>query len=219
VYSIERLLRGRALIDVLPSLRGAARRAALDSYLDVASQMQHLAEAPAQFGEMLAENPLQCKTWPAFLRAMNERQFSYMREHLLPDVPHIDAAVARLDAAIDALPAVEAPRLVHGDYFPGNVLADDAGRITAVIDFGPLTVAGDPMMDLASAAVFLEVLRNFEPDDAAYVTGCLIAGHGEGILEVIATYRAWYALRLSHSKFDDPRLYAWCAEVPRSFAP
>ena len=39
------------------------------------------------------------------------------------------------------------PQWLHGDLHPFNVLGD-AGRITAVIDFGDLT-GGDPATDLA----------------------------------------------------------------------
>lgn len=43
-----------------------------------------------------------------------------------------------------------APRWLHGDLTPGNVLVSDRGRLTAVIDWGCLAV-GDPACDLMFA--------------------------------------------------------------------
>ena len=100
--------------------------------------------------------------------------------------------------------------LVHGDYFPGNVMVGDNLRVSAVFDFGSLSVMGDPAMDLASAAIFLEVQRNFRPDDASWVTARLTERHGSDLEDAIAADRGWYALRLAHSKWQDERLYAWC---------
>jgi aminoglycoside phosphotransferase (APT) family kinase protein len=58
-----------------------------------------------------------------------------------------ERAAAILDAPVAA--AGEDDRvLVHGDLHPGNVLVDEGGAITAVIDWGDCS-AGDPAIDLA----------------------------------------------------------------------
>lgn len=54
------------------------------------------------------------------------------------------------DAALAAEPWDGPPRWVHGDLAPGNLLADDAGRLTALIDWG-CCGTGDPACDLAPA--------------------------------------------------------------------
>ena len=48
--------------------------------------------------------------------------------------------------------------------------------------------------------------------------GPLLARYGAGFADVITTYRAWYGVRLGHSKFDDERLYAWCVGAVSSLA-
>jgi hypothetical protein len=51
-------------------------------------------------------------------------------------------------------PATNPPALLHGDYWPGNILWQD-GQITAIIDWEDAQV-GDPLSDVANAR--LEIL-------------------------------------------------------------
>lgn len=68
----------------------------------------------------------------------------------------IDAAAARKvwDDAVAATWTGE-PVWFHGDFAPGNLLVDDGGRLSAVIDFGTCGV-GDPACDLVVAWTFLD---------------------------------------------------------------
>ncbi|WP_454858804.1 phosphotransferase [Promicromonospora soli] len=58
------------------------------------------------------------------------------------------AATKAWDEALDARPASDG-YWIHGDLLPGNLLAD-AGRVTAVIDWGTIGI-GDPAADLIPA--------------------------------------------------------------------
>lgn len=58
------------------------------------------------------------------------------------------------------LPKCETPRLLHGDYWPGNVLWQD-GRLTALVDWEE-TEYGDPLGDLAITR--LEMVWTFGHD-------------------------------------------------------
>ncbi|MDX1382164.1 MAG: phosphotransferase family protein [Thermoanaerobaculia bacterium] len=89
----------------------------------------------------------------AALPPLPEREdpWSSVLDHL-PD----DALGARLRTALEARPAAFEPSrrtLVHGDFWPGNVLWRD-GEIAAVIDWEDAAI-GDPLSDLACARVEL----------------------------------------------------------------
>jgi len=65
----------------------------------------------------------------------------------------IDAVTEIWDTAL-ATRWTKSPVWVHGDISPGNLLVQN-GQLSAVIDFGQLTV-GDPACDLAIAWTFFE---------------------------------------------------------------
>jgi aminoglycoside phosphotransferase (APT) family kinase protein len=68
---------------------------------------------------------------------------------LLADASERAAALRVWQTAVTAPARTGPPLWIHGDLHPANILVD-AGRITAVIDFGDLT-SGDPATDLAVA--------------------------------------------------------------------
>jgi aminoglycoside phosphotransferase (APT) family kinase protein len=210
-YSVDRRMPGRPMMDVLPELAGDRRRTALDAYLSAAEAIGRLRIARPFYGEIMPLDPIQRATWRAFLHGRVEASLVLSRAHLSDDVPALDDVLAVVHQRIDALPVTIDRRLVHGDYFPGNVMIGDDLAVSGVIDFGSLTLIGDPLMDVSSAIVFLEAVRPaFVPEDAAYLTERAVSSYGADLVETMRTYRAYYALRLSHSKTDDPWLYAWC---------
>ncbi|MCW2815907.1 MAG: aminoglycoside phosphotransferase [Nocardioides sp.] len=103
---------------------------------------------------------------------------------------HLDVDAARrlwtaaLNASWDGV-----DRWFHGDVAAGNLLVDDAGRLSAVIDFGTCGV-GDPACDLAGAWTLLsaegrEVLRDRLAVDPATWT----RGRGWALWKAVATCR------------------------------
>jgi aminoglycoside phosphotransferase (APT) family kinase protein len=69
------------------------------------------------------------------------------------DLPGVDELHAGLGAA---LPVSPAPAVVHGDYRLDNVLIDDAGRLTAVLDW-EMSTLGDPLTDLGLLVMYGEL--------------------------------------------------------------
>jgi aminoglycoside phosphotransferase (APT) family kinase protein len=70
------------------------------------------------------------------------------------DLVDVDRAIAVWRAALDAGPWPGPGVWIHGDLLGGNLLVRD-DRLSAVIDWGPLTV-GDPAADVAAAWTMFE---------------------------------------------------------------
>ncbi|HWQ12486.1 MAG TPA: aminoglycoside phosphotransferase family protein [Roseiflexaceae bacterium] len=210
-YTVERRMAGRDFAAVLPGLEGAERERALASYLHIAGQIGALSFPERPFGEILAPGePLQRDSWPAYLWDRLQRTLAHSRPDLEQDVPRLEALLAHVRYELRALEGFAERRLVHGDYFPGNVYIDDDLRVCGVGDFGYTTVVGDPRMDLAGAVVFLEVVDGYRPEDTPFLVRLLAEQHGPGIAPWVALYRLYYALYFSGCKLDDPYTYAWC---------
>jgi aminoglycoside phosphotransferase (APT) family kinase protein len=208
-YSVDRLLDGRPLDALLPQLSGNERQRALLSYTDAAFEIASLPVARDQYGEFLRDDDAIARaSWSDYLLARMQRSLR-ASAWLATHVERLDLLVAALAERIRALPPAR-KALVHGDYFPGNVLIAADQTVAAVIDFGPMTVIGDPSLDLVSALIFLEVVPGNTPADTEFGRARLVDPAGASILEAITTYRAWYAVRFAPYRNDDPNLYAWC---------
>ena len=89
-------------------------------------------------------------------------------------------------------------------------MVDERGRVIAVIDFSPMTVAGDPRLDLLCALIFIEVDDGYQPSDSEIVRRLIAEHYGEAILRLEDVYRTYYSLYFSPVKRSDPKLYKWC---------
>jgi aminoglycoside phosphotransferase (APT) family kinase protein len=93
----------------------------------------------ADFGRPEGFLDRQLRRWGTQLAASRSR-----------DLPGIDTLHERLAGTVPRSPA---PTVVHGDFRLDNVLADDEGRITAVLDW-EMSTLGDPLTDLGLLVMY-----------------------------------------------------------------
>jgi aminoglycoside phosphotransferase (APT) family kinase protein len=202
-YAIERRLPGAPLLQLLRTVDGAARDELVEHHLDAVAQLATLPlEAREWFGDLLADPPLRCATWPRYLRARAADNLG----RSTPEFAAVDAG-----ALADALPDVTTGRFVHLDAFAGNVLAEDT-MITAVLDIGATSVVGDARLDPVAAAVYLvapEITPTATARDAEVATSWLRAS---GLADCFVPAQRWLAAFWSFA-VDDVALHAWCRRI------
>jgi aminoglycoside phosphotransferase (APT) family kinase protein len=217
-YTIERRLPGRSLDAALERLRSDTRADAWRNYLDAAEAIARLAIEGDWFGETTGwgGTPLRAHTWVGFLLAGIDRSLREMRDVLSRDVPHFDAALDRIRRRVIALGEPAKCVLVHGDFYPQNVMVDEAGCVTGVIDFGGNTLLGDQRMDLASAAMFVAIdeVPHADGHDAAFVMDEACRRYGAGFADIVEAYRGYYAIHFA----GGPEQYAQCVATLRTIA-
>jgi aminoglycoside phosphotransferase (APT) family kinase protein len=216
-YTIEQRMRGHAFAAVLPQLTGGDRVRALTSYLDLATQIGTIEFPDAPFGELILPGTLQRDRWPGFLWDRAQQTLQRSRQDLEHDVPQLDRLLDAFHGRLLPMRTLQTKRLVHGDYFPGNVFIDDTLTVYAVGDFGYSTVIGDPRMDIAGAIVFLEVVEGYQPADTQLLLDYLPQSGADLSGDIIELYRIYYSLYFSHCKQDDPTTYAWCIRNLRAY--
>lgn len=203
---------GKNLTATLPRLEGAARERAFDSYLDAVISLGTVSLGEHWYGEVLADEPVRAPTWVQFLCDRVRRHASTASSRARADLPELDVLVADFCEEVLTI-RVHSPHLVHGDFFPGNVIVDEAGHVMGVVDFASLTMAGDPAMDIAGALAFLDITPGLRSTDIQRLHERV--QHLEpAALRRESTYRRFYALSYLHA-IDDPPLYRWCLETLR----
>lgn len=212
LWAIERRIHGDRMSNFLKSATGDARVKSLASYVALAEQIQEIPFDASDFGELLLSNPLRRPSWSAYLAARARSSLPRGNADLSEDVPGLASIVTAWERELDMLSEVTKPCLVHGDYFPGNVMVDQGGHTIAIIDFSPMTVAGDPRLDILCALIFLEVDDGCQSGDLDVVRRMLADRYGERTLQLEGVYRTYYSLYFSAVKRSDPKLYWWCAE-------
>ena len=146
IFAVERRLPGRSVMDELSRCDGEARVRVIEGHLDAAAALGDLRLEPrAGYGDLIVDDAIVTSTWRAYL----EQRAATNLARSTSDLHSIDAGSL---AAPFSEPAAAA--FVHLDAFAGNMLTDGT-RITAVLDIGPTSVAGDRRLDPVSAAVYL----------------------------------------------------------------
>jgi phosphotransferase family enzyme len=178
--------------------------------------LEGLAAAPG--GSALRELPVLDEpgaawagSWPATLAGLIERRVARFGDQLRAAVPGFDALLRRLVARIGELP--HEARVVHGDIVPANILVEPL----ALLDFGFLSMAGDPAFDAAVAAGIWDMYGPGARSMEAEIDRAVVARFGYEA-ERLALYRAVYAVVTSNAYDVDGRdgHFAWCAELLRT---
>ncbi|HUW02525.1 MAG TPA: hypothetical protein VMW08_09265 [Acidimicrobiales bacterium] len=202
-FVIERRLPGRPMREVLGTLGRRDRDRLIADHLDATEIIGDLhLEARGYWGDLIADHPLRTDTWSEYLVGVAIRNLSVAP----PEFADVDGT-----AIAEELPSCAMPSYVHLDAFAGNMLAEGPS-ISAVIDFGPMSIVGDRRLDVLAAAAYL---RSDQITPEADEGDGLVAMAWLGDRDLVDFYepaRRWLAAYWSWAS-DDTKLNAWCREV------
>ena len=209
---IECRLPGHNALDLLGELHGssAVRADLVRHHLEVSDRISSLPCPTDRFGEVFDAawatsaptfREWACRRVEASLRLAGERFASCSTEDLT-------------DAMLDALPvsptAEALPVVVHLDAFLGNMLADGR-KVTAVIDFGPMTIGGlrglDPLVSIAYLAPEITPTATDADRSVAHAWA-----NERGWTDALEPVARWMAAYWSAYE-DDHRLQQWCTRI------
>jgi len=211
-WTIERRLPGTSFLVMLRQLGGSERQAALRSYAESVDAIATIALPDRPYGQILADAPITADTWRAYLKGGLDQFISWNGaaiEAACGDLAALRSKALRLIDDVDDRPA---KALVHGDYYPGNVLIDESLNVSGLVDFSFWTVAGDPLLDVFGAAATLEMNDEATAGDIAFVRDIILDRHGDAVLRPARFYRAYFAFAMAdpgNSEGLYPRLWPW----------
>ncbi len=218
-FTIERRLEGTSLLALLTRLGGGERRTAITAYVEGAEATGRLALPERPYGRILGSAPIAAETWPGFFRLSLDHWLARNGAAIAAATGSVERVATNAMALLAALPERPQKALAHGDYFPGNVLLDETLTPSGLVDFSVFTLAGDPLYDTITAALFLEMIEEAEADDVALARHLVVERHGEAILGAGRFYRAYAAILMAdpaNAAPPYPRLYAWSVENLRA---
>ena len=201
-YGIERRLPGRSVLQVLPTIDGSRRSRLIENYLEAVSALGDLHLDPRGcYGELIGPDPLTAPTWREYLARRAAANLSRF-----PEFGELDPGMLA-----DQLPEPAGPAFVHLDAFAGNVLTD-GDAITAVIDVGLTSVAGDRRLDPLSAVAYLATPRITPVTTGRDRQVALAWLRDAGLADWLEPARRWLAAFWTFA-VDDANVMAWCREV------
>lgn len=209
-YSIEQRIPGLSMRQVLPPLREPDRTRLLGNYLSAAEQLKTVTLDGHSYGELLTPEPLTGDTWHGFLTASIDGVIARHGEALRAVTGFDEQSRNRLLGQLAHIPEQPPKALVHGDFFPSNVMVTDDLEISGVLDFSPMTLVGDAQVDVAGSLMWLEVLPGYQAADSETIRRLITDRHGRDIEPALLFYRVFYSLYFVGTRHEDPGLYGWC---------
>jgi aminoglycoside phosphotransferase (APT) family kinase protein len=203
VYVIERRLPGISVQEALESCRPEDRGPLVEAHLEAAAALGDLAlERRRTFGDLIRDDAITSPTWRGYLEQRAAASLSRSTSEL--------RLVDPTELAAD-LPEPVEPAFVHLDVFAGNMLTDGR-RITAVIDVGYTSLAGDRRLDPLAAAVYLTSPEITPSATAADIEVAMRWLDTAGLDRWFEPARRWLAAYWSFA-VGDGSLLRWCTRV------
>ncbi|TQF01932.1 aminoglycoside phosphotransferase family protein [Kitasatospora acidiphila] len=153
------------------------------------------------------------ENWAAALNGLLQRRVASFGDQLRLVVDGFDVVFSQV-AELVSRQAERPQSVVHGDVCLENILVGDDLRLTALLDFGFLSGAGDPAWDASIAAGIVDMYGPHAREVDDRLTHRVAREFGYPV-ELLLGYRAAYGIAASNAY--DPNgadgHFSWCAAV------
>lgn len=215
LITIEQRLAGMQMSTVLPTLTVDKLETMMQRYLVAALALSHIQAPPTvDHYKLFDPDRLSQRTrgdWHQFITRYLTHKLAQVTPYLSQDVPQFRMKMEWLRTILDQ-PYGGKYRLIHGDFFPGNLLIDDNYQITALLDFGLMTMYGDYLFDMATGWVFFDMYDELQANVYKRYRAILLDRLGEAIRGRLYRYILIYSILSANtysSNCSDGH-YQWC---------
>ena len=203
--------------EILSTLTKTQMDRMLHAYLAAALELTKI-QIPAEFDhyKLLDAEGISRRTdgdWHQFLARYLSQKLSQVATYLKRDVTDVDVRIQRLYTIL-AQPYTGNYHAIHGDFFPGNILVDRKYQITALLDFGLLTMYGDPLFDIATGWVFFDMYDALKANLRGRYLAIVLETLGGHVRAKLYFYVLLYSV-LSANTYSSTCAdghYQWCVE-------
>jgi aminoglycoside phosphotransferase (APT) family kinase protein len=211
--SVEAMLAGTPLDTFIPRSEPDPPDFAIDAVMQVLAALRATelgSDAPA-----LSMVGVDAPTGPSADRLLEVAHQKVARygDQLRAVVPGFDGIWKSVQATL-LQPSTSGRYAVHGDLVPPNILLGDDQEVSAVLDWGFLSHAGDPVFETAVTSCIFDMYGpHHRRIDDMLMARC-VADLGDD-RERLLVYRALYAIMTSNAYAEDGSdgHFAWCVAM------
>lgn len=217
LVTIEKRIEGSNLQDLLSEMDDNEQNKIMESYLQATIELKSVKLEPALEGFTLFNDhqislpKLHC--WYELIKEIMIGKLNELEPYFKKDVVNYEAKVNQLIEILSAGYEGEYS-LIHGDFFPGNIMVTNSGRVTGVIDFGMMTMYGDNFFDIAIGWACFDMYDELQANLRERYLNIIISTLGEGVRNKLYFYVLIYSFISANfysSNCADGH-YQWCVE-------
>jgi serine/threonine protein kinase len=213
--SIERRLPGTPMLVILPMLTNKQMDSMMQAYLSAALEVATI-PIPSDYDryKLFDTEGISRRTngdWNQFLTRYLAQKLSQVGAYLDNDVTDFAMKVQCLYTIL-AQPYTGHYHVIHGDFFPGNILIDEKYRIAALLDFGLMTMYGDSLFDIATGWVFFDMYNELKANIRERFLSMTLETLGKSVRGNLYRYILLYSV-LSANTYSSTCTdghYQWC---------
>lgn len=217
LVTIEKRIEGSNLQSVFSDLNYNEQNKMMETYLNANIELKSVKTKYNLEGFTLFNDNqvslLKINNWFDLLKEIIFRKQKELEPYFKKDVVNYDAKVNRLVENL-SLGYEGEYSLIHGDFYPGNLMVNKSGMVTGLIDFGLMTMYGDNLFDIAIGWVCFDMYNEFNANIYERYLNIIISTLGEDVRKRLYFYVLIYSFIsanfYSHNCKDGH--YQWCVK-------
>ncbi|GAA1139099.1 hypothetical protein GCM10009630_42580 [Kribbella jejuensis] len=202
--TVEEELPGRPLYQVAAPYGEVGWERSRDCVVEVVEALAHVEPPDVRLAVLDETDPFRAGnvSWTDAISGLVRRRTERFAAKLTPVIDDFEMKVDTLLKLLEDMKEPDA-RLVHGDVTSGNILVDDDLRPVTLLDFGLLTMAGDPVFEAAAAASVIDLWSPRVREVEAAYDAAFADRLGYDAVQLLV-YRCAYSLLIANVHDDDP---------------
>ncbi|MCQ4088430.1 aminoglycoside phosphotransferase family protein [Saccharibacillus sp. JS10] len=217
VVTIEKRIAGENMQNVLSRLNDKQIDSMMKTYLSASLEMQAVKLNPKFEGYKLFDDyripASHQKDWHDLLKQYVMKKQNEVNRYFSKDVVHYEEKLKIILANLSSEYQGNYS-LIHGDFYPGNLLVNQEGKITGLIDFGLMTMYGDYLFDIATGWVFFDMYDELKANILERYLDVMISTLGEEVRGKLYFYVLIFSLISANFYSEDcsDGHYQWCVK-------